>query len=219
MSELLPDRLARLPEAVVTKGSGDGANGQVSGCVVEFWAWLRGLPWSDRPNCLHPQLAELLRHVNDTLGDDELRDSWAKRIAALPMPAGDEADRLLDRLAVPRLREELLPLAHTWPASVGEVIEWVIAALESGERAQLVNARKHAWLVAAAGDGPPFFAAEAAALAAQGARKAPIPALEAVIAALEAAAARPRLRSVVAEAVDATYEREAQRILQELEAL
>lgn len=218
MNEPLPDRLAHLPEAVVTRGNGDGANGQVSGCVVELWAWLRGLPWSDRPDCLHPDLAELLRYVNDTLAD-ELRDSWAKKVAALPMPAGDEAGRLLDRLAARRLREELLPLAHTWPATAREVIEWVIAALESGERAQLVNARKHAWLQAAAGDGPAFFAAEAAALAAQGARKAPIPVLEAVIDALVAAAARPRLRSVVAEAVDATYEREAQRILQELEAL
>ena len=38
-------------------------------CFMEFASVLAGEPWSDRPGCTHPLLAELARHVNDNTSD------------------------------------------------------------------------------------------------------------------------------------------------------
>jgi hypothetical protein len=56
---ILPERLAALPEVQIVKGKGSADGEKVRGCVVEVWGWVRGLPWSDRPSCLHPSLAAL----------------------------------------------------------------------------------------------------------------------------------------------------------------
>lgn len=134
---ILPERLERLPDAIVTVGRGDGDDGSVvKGCAVELWTWLRGLPWSDRPSCLDPKIGSLVRTVNDSLADPT---EFALAVAQLEIPAGDEAHALLDRLASRRLRETVLPLAPAWPDGIRDVVSdavsQVIAALETGSAA------------------------------------------------------------------------------------
>lgn len=58
------DRLARLDAITLEEGSHE-PNGTY--CVMEFAAWLANEPWSDRPQCVSPVIAQFARSWNDTL--------------------------------------------------------------------------------------------------------------------------------------------------------
>ncbi|MBU9944795.1 MAG: hypothetical protein KTQ12_09200 [Dermatophilaceae bacterium] len=93
------------------------------------------------------QLACLEDRVFEGLPESEAR-LWPERVmAAIPVGVDLDALRLVDRLAVARLRS-LLDLAPTWPGSVRDrvvgAIEGVIAALESGDKDALLAARSAA---------------------------------------------------------------------------
>jgi hypothetical protein len=98
------------------------------------------------------QLACLEDRVFEGLPESEAR-LWPERVmAAIPVGVDLDALRLVDRLAVARLRS-LLDLAPTWPGSVRDrvvgAIEGVIAALESGDKDARSAARSAAWSASA----------------------------------------------------------------------
>lgn len=59
----LPDALPALSPGAHRPDSGEA-------CVMEYVALLAGEPWSDRPKCTHPVLAQVALVVNDCLPDE-----------------------------------------------------------------------------------------------------------------------------------------------------
>jgi hypothetical protein len=153
---------------------------------------------------------------------DEKAMLWPERFLSA-IPAGADWDGLADRLAIQRLKEECLPLSGTWPESVrAEVVaavEKCIAALEGkGDRSA---ARSAAWSARSAAA---YSAARSAYSAAWSAYSAAWSARSAESAAWSARSAESAAESAAAwsarsAAWSAAYEREAGRIIAELEAL
>jgi hypothetical protein len=130
---------------------------------------------------------------------DEKMVLWPERFLGA-IPVGADFDGLADRLAIRRLKEECLPLSGHWPESVkAQVvasIEQTIAALEGkGDREAAESAAESA-----------ESAAESAESAARSARSA-------------AWSAAWSAESAAESAESAAYEREADRLIAELEAL
>jgi hypothetical protein len=140
MTTIIPERLERLSELTILSGSHEAPpNGTPEGCVMELASWVCGLDWSDVPPCTDKRLAKLAQTINDGIEDDERRTEKMRRLVPLVIDTADreeEVKALLDRLAVRRLRETVLPLADTWPESIREevvsAIEGVCDALEGG---------------------------------------------------------------------------------------
>jgi hypothetical protein len=169
--------------------------------------------------------------VNDEMGAG--REEWALRVAVMDMPSGKSADHLLDLLAIRRLREECLPLAPSWPESVrGQVvaaIEEVIAALESDDadaRVKAWSAESAAWSAAESAESAAWSAARSAGSAAESAawsaaesaaRSAGSAAWSAAWSAVGSAAWSAE--SAGSAARSAAFEREASRIVEELERI
>lgn len=59
----------RPPELVPVLSPGKHRNPRRGACFMEMASYLAGEPWSDRPDCTHPLLAALARHVNDYISD------------------------------------------------------------------------------------------------------------------------------------------------------
>ena len=151
---------------------------------------------------LYPErwgIPEWLAHLEDGIFEGlpiEKAKLWPERFLSA-IPVGADFDGLADRLAIRRLKEECLPLSGQWPESVrAEVvaaIEQTVAALEGkGDRSAARFAARSAWS-----------AAESAWSAAGSARSA-------------AGSARSAAGSA---AESGAYEREADRVVTELEAL
>jgi hypothetical protein len=68
----------RVPAALPQLSAGRHLDPSEGACVMEYTSVLAGLPWSDRPRCTHPALAELARLVNDAA-------TLAGRDALLPL--------------------------------------------------------------------------------------------------------------------------------------
>lgn len=92
------------------------------------------------------RLAALLRKANDAGGDD--LTAWGREVAPLAVGVID-ASALIDRLAVRRLRESVLPLAPQWPEPVRDqvvsAIDQTIAAIEHGGDRSAEEAAEAAW--------------------------------------------------------------------------
>ncbi len=159
---------------------------------------------------LYPErlgLPEWLAHLEDRLFEEmptEAAMKWPRRFAEA-IPVGADFGGLVDRLAVRRLKEECLPLSGSWPESIrAEVvasIEKTIAALEGK------GDREAAWSAARS-------AAESAAESAAGSA-----AESAAWSAGSAESAARSAGSAGSAARSAAYEREADRLIAELEAL
>jgi hypothetical protein len=55
---------------------------------MEFASYLAGEKWSDHPSCTHPLLAQLARHVNDTLSDGDRQ----QLVSLIPSVVGRRGD-------------------------------------------------------------------------------------------------------------------------------
>ena len=55
---------------------------------MEFASFLAGERWSDHPSCTHPLLAQLARHVNDSLNDGDRQ----KLVPLIPLVVGRRGD-------------------------------------------------------------------------------------------------------------------------------
>jgi hypothetical protein len=132
---------------------------------------------------------------------DEKAKLWPERFLTA-IPAGADFDGLAERLAIRRLKEECLPLSGEWPesirAQVVAAIELTIAALEGKKSLESAESARSA--------------ARSAAWSARSAESAESAAESAARSAASAAESAESAES-------ATYEREADHLIAELEAL
>ena len=175
---------------------------------------------------------------------DEKMAAWPERFLDA-IPVGADFEGLADRLAIRRLKEECLPLSGQWPESVrAEVvaaIELTIAALEGkGDRSAARSARSAdwsaesaAWSAESAGSAAWSAARSAARSAAWSAESAESAAESAAWSATESAARSAESAESAAESAawsaarsaawsaarSAAFEREAGRLIAELETL
>jgi hypothetical protein len=178
-------------------------------------------------------LAYLEEEIFTGLPDEKIA-AWPERFLAA-IPVGADFDGLADRLAIRRLKEECLPLSGHWPesirAQVVASIEQTIAALEGkGDReaaeSAAWSARSAAWSAAESeaesARSAAWSAAESARSAAESARSAwsaAESARSAAESARSAAESARSARSARSAAWSAAFEREADRLIAELEAL
>lgn len=149
------------------------------GCVMQLSAWLADEDGTDRPECVDPALAELLRCTSDEMPLSEL-GAWGRDVAPFAVGVTD-AGALLDRLAARRLREAVLPLAPRWPdelrSTTVSAIELVIRAIEHDDgREAAFSAAESAFsmafsLASSAADSTAYSAARSASSAARSAAR------------------------------------------------
>ena len=60
----------RAPEGMPVLSRGKHRSPRKGACFMEMASVLANEPWSDRPTCTHPLLADLARQVNDNTSDD-----------------------------------------------------------------------------------------------------------------------------------------------------
>jgi hypothetical protein len=226
-------------DAIVQGTYGRKANGHYErcavGCSVHSAATVEQRTTDDL-HALYPELFGLptwLAHLEDKIFEGlpkEKAAEWPRRFAEA-IPVGADFDGLADRLAICRLKEECLPLSGQWPESIrGEVvaaIEKVIAALEgkqnvsaarSAAESAAESAARSAW--SAARSAAESAAESAARSAARSARSAAESARSAARSARSAAeSARSAAESARSAARSAAFDREADRLIAELEAL
>jgi hypothetical protein len=98
---------ARMPALVPVLSRGKHRSPRKGACFMELASYLAGERWSDHPDCTHPLLAALARHVNDCTSD-----GGRPRLAGLiPSVIGLTSDdpRLDARLTL-RAAAEALPV-------------------------------------------------------------------------------------------------------------
>ena len=61
-------------------------------CVMEAWTHIRGLDWTDAPDCASPVIASFLRTWNDSLRTDDDRDRLLMRFVTVEFPKGTDED-------------------------------------------------------------------------------------------------------------------------------
>ena len=66
----MPGPASSPPELMPILSRGKHRNSRKGACFMEMASVLAGEKWSDHPNCTHPLLADLARHVNDATSDD-----------------------------------------------------------------------------------------------------------------------------------------------------
>jgi len=71
VTEVIAERLNKLPTLTLHRGSHKPPNGAFAACAMEMVSWISGEPWSDRPECACPVLASFMRSWNDALPDAE----------------------------------------------------------------------------------------------------------------------------------------------------
>jgi hypothetical protein len=79
----IPDRLPVLEAGSHPEGSGKG-------CAMEIASWLAAEQHSDRPQCVHPGIAEMARVVNDSLPDEDRQKMWPLIIRCLGTASDDK---------------------------------------------------------------------------------------------------------------------------------
>ena len=79
-----------IPEDIILK-YGSHASREQGMCVMEAVAYVAGEPHSDRPKCVCPVIATLLRSWNDALPDDETRTRLLMPL--IPVVIGTRADK------------------------------------------------------------------------------------------------------------------------------
>ena len=95
MTEILPDRLARLIDITLLTGihKPPPDDDNIQGCAMEVLSWLVGAPWSDHHDCVCPTLAAFVRSWNDGLNDDD-RNTILKPL--IPARVNTRASNALD---------------------------------------------------------------------------------------------------------------------------
>ena len=93
MTEILPDRLARLIDITLLTGihKPPPDDDNIQGCAMEVLSWLVGAPWSDHHDCVCPTLAAFVRSWNDGLNDDDRNTILKPLIPALVNTRGSNA--------------------------------------------------------------------------------------------------------------------------------
>jgi hypothetical protein len=180
-------------------------------------------------------LPEWLAFLEDRIFESlpiEKAKLWPERFIAA-IPVGADFDGLADRLAIRRLKEECLSLSGKWPESIRAqvvgAIEQTIAALESGKEDDLAESARSAWSAAESAESAAESARSAArsARSAESARSARSAAESARSAARSARSAAESARSArsawsaaeSARSARSAFEREADRLIAELEVL
>jgi hypothetical protein len=213
-------------DAIVQGTYGRKVNGHYERCAVgcSVHDLTQKQRKDDDLHSLYPELLgipEWLAHLEDRIFEGLPKDKageWPRRFSDA-IPVGADFGGLADRLAIRRLKEECLPLSGQWPESVrAEVvasIELTIAALEgkksleSAESAARSAAESAAWS-----------AAESAAWSARSAAWSAARSAAESAAAWSAWLAESAAESAAAwSARSAAFEREADRLIAELEAL
>lgn len=63
------EKIVMVPPGLPALSRGSHRHPTQGSCLMEYVSVLAGEPFSDRPGCTHPVLAELARKVNDRIGD------------------------------------------------------------------------------------------------------------------------------------------------------
>lgn len=84
---IIAERLAAIPP--LGKGQHEGPEDGM--CAIEAAAWVAGEPWSDRPECVCPVIAEFCRVWNDVLPADERNAILRPLVPRLVGTRGSEA--------------------------------------------------------------------------------------------------------------------------------
>lgn len=92
MTRVIPERLAELAAVQLGEGAHDPGDGY---CVMEAVAYVAGEPHTDRPHCVCPVIAALLRSWNDDLPDDATRTRLLAPL--IPRLAGSRATPEIER--------------------------------------------------------------------------------------------------------------------------
>jgi hypothetical protein len=108
---------AALPAGMPVLGRGRHRSPDRGACFLEYTALLAGEPFSDEPACVDRELAAVLRHANDVLGDADrsrLVPLLGRTVGlVLPPPAGPPPDpALADPAADEVWRAVVLPHAR-----------------------------------------------------------------------------------------------------------
>jgi hypothetical protein len=61
----------KVPDFMPVLKAGKHTNPSQGACIMEYISVLAGERFTDRPLCVHPQLAHMARTVNDYMGDDD----------------------------------------------------------------------------------------------------------------------------------------------------
>jgi hypothetical protein len=179
----------------------------------------------ENPHTRYPELLgipEWVAHLEDQVFEGmsaEKRTGFPRRFAEA-IPVGGDFDGLADRLAIRRLKEECLSLSGMWPESVRAqvvaAIEQTIAALESGDEKK----RSAAWSAwSAARSARSAWSAARSARSAWSAWSAARSAESAAWSAARSAAWSAARSAAWSAARSAAFDREADRLVSELEAL
>jgi hypothetical protein len=137
MSETPPT--ATQPSMMPLLSRGRHRNPSSGACFMEYTALLAGEPFSDRPRCVDPKLAAILRGANDTLSDEDRSQlvSLLGRAIGLVVPpeAGEErTGRLLTRRGGRAPHREAVALTARLHALVSEKLRAAVAPPRSPAR-------------------------------------------------------------------------------------
>lgn len=77
-----------VPDGVPVLSRGRHRSPRRGACFMEFASFLAGERWSDHPACTHPLLAQLARHVNDSLSDGDRQ----QLVPLIPLVVGRRGD-------------------------------------------------------------------------------------------------------------------------------
>ncbi|HWW67302.1 MAG TPA: hypothetical protein VNY83_04910 [Solirubrobacterales bacterium] len=197
----IPERLKALETLTIYQGAHTAPyDDKPKGCTNELISWVCGLPWSATPSCVDKRLSDLIIGITDNLENDEVRTAHMRKVVPLAInTAGrkEEITAMLDRLAVKRLREAVLPLAETWPEGIRDQVRDAVEGVA----------------VAIAGNGD----RDVAESAAESAESAAESAARSARSAWSARSARSAARS--ARSAESAWSAEADRLIFELEAL
>ena len=126
-----------VPDFLPTLSAGAHDEDAGEACVMEYVSLLAGEPWSDRPDCTHPLLAQEARMVNDLLLDAD-RSRLVPLIGRL-FGTTEDSDEIRARLRLRQARQVAQLIA---PDARGPVLA-VIEHAEAGELGLLPRPDHH----------------------------------------------------------------------------
>jgi hypothetical protein len=127
----------RTPVLMPLLSRGRHRNPSYGACFMEYTALLAGEPFSDRPACVDPKLAAILRGANDLLSDEERPQlvPLLGRAIGLVVPADDGRARA-HRFPLRRERRTAEALAQRLHARVSDKLRATVAAPAPKRRAR-----------------------------------------------------------------------------------
>src|SRR5215210_7398312 len=101
--------MAAVPDSLPLLSRGGHKHVSRGACFMEYTALLAGEPFSDRPGCVDPELAAVMRHANDRLSDADRARLLPLLGRSIGLGAGNGRTAVALRVAV----------AHRFAAAVG----------------------------------------------------------------------------------------------------